>query len=135
MTIGMLIVYSLGILNSYSVLSYCLVAVSVALVFAFLIIPETPTYLIKKNRILEAERTLRKLRGPHYDISVEVNDIKKGLQSPERPSFSLAILCTKARIKSLIICIGLMVRRIITTRNEGLLLEFRTNHLQHYLSH
>lgn len=109
----MLIVYALGVLNSYPILCYCMVGVSIALMFALLMIPETPTYLIKKNRTTEAERILRKLRGSRCDISVELSDISKRLQNPEQSTFSLSCLCTKARIKSLVVCIGLMVRKEI----------------------
>lgn len=39
--------------------------------------PETPQYLLGKNRRRDAERALRWLRGPHADLSAELEDMQK----------------------------------------------------------
>ena len=41
----------------------------------FIIMPESPRYLVSKNKIQEAERELSTLRGIHYQIGDEIEDM------------------------------------------------------------
>lgn len=43
--------------------------------------PETPQFLLSKNRRHEAERSLRWLRGPDADLSAELEDMQKDVSA------------------------------------------------------
>lgn len=43
--------------------------------------PETPQYLLGKNRRRDAERSLRWLRGADADLSAELEDMQKDVSS------------------------------------------------------
>lgn len=109
LTIGILIDYSLGKLNSYLILNYSIIAISVAFFVGLFFIPESPQYLIKKNRKGEAETALRRLRGPTYDVSTELNDLRKRNESTAQQKVSFQGLFTKSNVMALVISIGCMV--------------------------
>lgn len=58
---------------------------------------------------MEAETVLRRLRGPHYDVSVEIKDMNEKLELSNKPKISWSAVFTKVRLRSLMICFGLMV--------------------------
>lgn len=49
--------------------------------------PETPQYLLGRNRRRDAEKALRWLRGPDADLSAELEDMQKDVR--------IYILCKK----------------------------------------
>lgn len=102
----------LGLFNSYQILCYGCSAISVALLVGLPFIPESPLYLVKKKQSVKAEKVLRRLRGPHYDVSMEIKDINEKLETSNKPKISWSAIFTKVRLRSLIICVGLMVRII-----------------------
>lgn len=109
LTLGQLQVYILGIFDSYKILCYACTASSIVLFIGLPFIPESPLYLVKKKRPTDAEKVLRRLRGPHYDVSFEMKDMNERLENSHSPKISLSSIFTKVRLRSLIICIGLMV--------------------------
>lgn len=50
-----------------------------ALLLLFLV-PESPTYLVKKDKITAAENAIQKCYGPHFDVGSEISRIQSGLQ-------------------------------------------------------
>jgi len=50
---------------------------NIPFVILILLIPESPAYLVSKDKLEEAHKVLRKLRGPSWNVTKEVNDIQK----------------------------------------------------------
>jgi MFS family permease len=108
---------SLGILFSYVVGAFVSVfwlSVSCAImpiVFAaiFVIMPESPTYLVIKNKNDQAVDSLKWLRGNHYDPSREIDELKANLSDEmnAKVPFSTAIK-EHASISALVIGLGLL---------------------------
>ncbi len=109
LTIGILFDYTLDIFKSYNILCYSCMGVNIAFLIFAMFIPETPTYCMKKNRRTEAESSLRRLRGPYYDVQGELNELRKKLEAGAQETFSLRLLLRKANAKALIISVGIMV--------------------------
>ena len=58
------------------------------LIFLFFI-PESPVYLIHTEKIETAHRVLRILRGPHWDITKELTDIKVASEGRDRERYKV----------------------------------------------
>ena len=58
------------------------------LIFLFFI-PESPVYLIHTEQIETAHRVLRILRGPHWDITKELTDIKVASEGRDREKYKV----------------------------------------------
>lgn len=73
--------------------------------------PESPFYLIMKNREKEAEKALKALRDENYNIQGEINELKELFnQNEEKISFKKAIK-QKSSVSALIIGCGLLFFR------------------------
>lgn len=110
LTVGILYVYVVGTFFSYKSLQVMCGIIPVVFMLLFLKAPDSPTYLLKKGRRHDAEKALRFLRGPSYDIHTELNNIQYELDkaSRQKVSFAKAIM-KKASLKSLFISLGLML--------------------------
>lgn len=111
LTLGISFDYALGGLNSYTILCEACASVSVIFLIALFFLPESPTHLMKKNCRQEAEKSLRRLRGPNYDVNSELNEIRKILDNSTQTSFSCSNLFKKVNIKAMCIALGLMVTK------------------------
>lgn len=54
--------------------------IDMSLLSNFRWMPETPQYLLSKNRRRDAEKSLRWLRGPNADLSAELEDMQKDVR-------------------------------------------------------
>lgn len=109
LTVGILMTYTLGTFMSMRVLS--IVSAIVPLVFCavFIMMPETPVYLLKKGQINSARSSYRWLRGSTYDIEPEMTAQNEALAEANRNTISfLSAIKTKAARRGLIIAFGLM---------------------------
>lgn len=109
-TIGILFVYSIG--YNLSVLTFSIICGLLPLVFAvaFIFMPETPLYLVSKNRNEDAIKSLKWLRGEHCDYMEELNALQS--QHLERIKNKVSIwrsLKRRATVKALTIIVGLML--------------------------
>jgi len=52
-------------------------AINIPFVILVIFMPESPVYLISKDRIEEAHRVLRRLRGKNWNVTKELTEIKK----------------------------------------------------------
>jgi len=86
-----------GCLGVYTcqLLAFCLPWQTLAAIFAgcnlpflfmCLAMPESPSYLVSKGKVEQAHSVLRRLRGPRWNVSQEVEEIKRSLQSTNTPS-------------------------------------------------
>lgn len=108
-TIGILFVYAVGYdLNvfTFSIICGCL---PLAFALAFVFMPESPLYLISKNRRDDAIKSLKWLRGEHYDFSDELNELQNQHDEDVNNNTSvITALRRPATIKAIIIIVGLM---------------------------
>ncbi|KAK7584341.1 hypothetical protein V9T40_005304 [Parthenolecanium corni] len=109
-TLGVLLVHILGIFNSYFTLGFVITILAVIFLFSQLFIPESPTYLVKNNRKEEAMNSLKRLRNPHDNIEMEMEELQIHLQnviSVEATNFGK--IFTKVNMKSVLIVVVLMI--------------------------
>ena len=87
---------------------------SLVQLLGFLMMPETPRYLVTRNKMDEAERELSSLRGVHHDIRAEIEDIIISSRSGSNATWRSIISSRVARIS---ISLGkkLLSNRVIKT--------------------
>lgn len=109
MNAGILFSYILGAYVSVYWTSFIsgVIPLVFALIFAFM--PESPHFLVMKNREDEAKKTLKWLRGSSYDPSWEINELKHEFEENAKNKATLMeILERPATKRALFIGFGLM---------------------------
>ncbi|XP_011314370.1 facilitated trehalose transporter Tret1 isoform X2 [Fopius arisanus] len=107
--VGILLTYVLGSVVSMFVLSLISAVVPLVFFVIFFFMPETPTYYLKKGDVGAARKSYRWLRGPDYNIEVELETQRETLAAAQRNQTSfLTSIRSRAAIKGLIIAFGLM---------------------------
>ncbi|XP_037031902.1 facilitated trehalose transporter Tret1-like isoform X2 [Bradysia coprophila] len=108
-TTGILFVYAVGYdLNVFTFSIICGV-LPLAFAAAFVFMPESPLYLVSKNRSEDAIKSLKWLRGEHYDYNHELNELQSQHEADINNRISiLTALKRRATVKALIIIVGLM---------------------------
>lgn len=104
-----MLMFLLGYFNSYNVLSSANAALCAAYFACLLYLPESPNYLVKKNRPEKAEKSLRKLRGATYDVQRELAELRSYLAGEMSQKFSISVLRKRKNVKSLILGLSFMV--------------------------
>ncbi|KAI5713917.1 hypothetical protein M8J76_007798 [Diaphorina citri] len=110
LTLGVLYVYCLG-LSTYTVIAIgCLVIPILLFILLFLIVPETPIFLMKSGKPEKAEVSLRYYRGAQYDVATELAAIQKEIDaaSEKKATFS-DLFSSRANLRGLIVSLGLMM--------------------------
>lgn len=109
LTVGILFTFVVGAYTHWRTLSIISAVLPPLLVIVFWWMPETPQYLLGKNRRHDAEKALRWLRGPDADISAELEDMQKDIDNASRQQGGiLSIVKSRAPRKALICSLGLM---------------------------
>ncbi|KAL0811515.1 hypothetical protein ABMA28_009906 [Loxostege sticticalis] len=109
LTVGILFTFVVGAWTHWRTLSIISAVLPPLLVIVFWWMPETPQYLLGKNRRHDAEKALRWLRGPDADISAELEDMQKDVDNASRQRGGiLSIVTSKAPRMALICSLGLM---------------------------
>lgn len=85
---------------------------AVIFLFSQLFIPETPAYLVKNNRREEAIYSLKRLRNPHDNVEMEMEELQIHLQNIIGVDESFWKIFTKVNVKSVFIAVVLMVSTI-----------------------
>ncbi|KAG7213790.1 hypothetical protein KM043_003010 [Ampulex compressa] len=111
LNIGVLLSYIFGAILSFRVFAMCALLLPLVYLVAFLFLPETPVYLVRKNRLREAARSLMWLKAGH-EPTVEREILRLQAEMKERAashrSVKLADLFRdRGTIKGLIISLGL----------------------------
>uniref|UniRef100_A0A6E8VUK9 Facilitated trehalose transporter Tret1 n=1 Tax=Anopheles coluzzii TaxID=1518534 RepID=A0A6E8VUK9_ANOCL len=75
-SLGVLIQYTLGAFTTWKFLSGVSIIVPVAALILMLLMPETPNYLVSKQKPEKARRSLARLRGSSYNIDREVEQLQ-----------------------------------------------------------
>ena len=111
LTVGILITYILGSIESISMFTLSMISASIPIIFfgVFFFMPETPTYYLIKGKDDMARKSLTWLRGPNYNVELELDEQRKALTEAQRnqTSFFTAIK-SRAATKGFIIAFGLM---------------------------
>lgn len=112
------IFFSLGIVFSYAAGSYlsytifnglCGLLLVPFLISVVAFLPESPSWLVQHGRKSDACKVLRRLRGPHYDVSQEIAELLEESEQLQIKEGGLRdLLGTKAGRKALFTCLGLM---------------------------
>ncbi|XP_065214185.1 facilitated trehalose transporter Tret1-2 homolog isoform X4 [Planococcus citri] len=117
LTLGILFDYTLTLTHSYLIVNLACGAVTVLFFAVAFLLPESHVYLMKKNNRPEAEKSLRRLRGPYFDIHVELNELRKNLENAGEQSLSYSEMFTPVNIKALAIALGLMLSQQLSGIN------------------
>ena len=78
-TLGVLFVNGLGSLVDWMVLTGICIIFPTLILAAMPFMPESPVYLMSRQRVADAKKSLERLRGPEHDVCEEINQISKSL--------------------------------------------------------
>lgn len=106
---GILFVYIIGAFVSVFWTNVICATIPIAFVACFVFMPESPAYLVYKNRNAEALKAFKWLRGENYDPQGEIEDLKNEIEENEKIKTSfIDVLKRRATKRALVIGIGLM---------------------------
>lgn len=110
-------VFFVTIISNYlSIAKFSSICAAIPIVFAFLFVlmPESPLYLVKIGKEEEAKKALIQLRSSNHDIDQELESIKNYLKETSDVNGQVIweSLKTTAAKKACIIAMGLMVFRV-----------------------
>ncbi|XP_050499245.1 facilitated trehalose transporter Tret1-2 homolog isoform X2 [Diabrotica virgifera virgifera] len=108
LTVGILIVYVGGAWMHPKDLAILSAVIPIVFAVVFFFQPETPIYLMKKNRPEEAKKALQRLRGNAYDCDAELKEIQLSFEQGSSEKSFMTVLKTKAAIKACLITFSLM---------------------------
>lgn len=109
LTVGILFTFVVGGLTSWRVLSAISAVIPIIFVVTFVFVPETPQFLLAKNKRREAERSLRWLRGDKYNLAPELETMQKEVDNAARHKGSLKdLISSRANVMALVCSLGLM---------------------------
>jgi SP family facilitated glucose transporter-like MFS transporter 8 len=86
--IGICIAYILGLTSEWKEMASAALFPSVLAFIAAAIIPETPRWLLARNRKVDARQALATIRDPHADVQEELRDIEEGLDVQDQMLWS-----------------------------------------------
>ncbi|KAJ4749417.1 Sugar transporter ERD6 [Rhynchospora pubera] len=120
-TIGILLAYILGMFVPWRVLAVIGILPCTILIPGLFFIPESPRWLAKMGLLEDAELSLQVLRGFETDITAEINEIKRAVQSSsKRTTIRFAELKLKRYRVPLTLGIGLLVLQQLSGINAVL---------------
>jgi SP family facilitated glucose transporter-like MFS transporter 8 len=110
LTVGILYTYVIGAVADYTWLGILSGVIPVALFITFWKVPESPTYLMKKNRTEDAKKSLQYYRGRSYNIWKELQELEQDIRESSQEKASIRDLVSSSGTrKALIISLGLML--------------------------
>ena len=98
MVTGIAVINGLGIQNAvhWGTITLLCTVPAILTILAVIFVPESPFYLVGKDREEDALKSLIWLRGSTFDVKSELKDLKKSYKNQtESPSFSYAKLFTE----------------------------------------
>ncbi|CRL04571.1 CLUMA_CG017640, isoform A [Clunio marinus] len=108
-TIGILFVYAVG--AGVSVFWLSIICGIIPLVFGliFFFMPESPTYLVRREKNQEASKAFKWLRGDQYDPAEDIAELQNENEEQKANNLSIAeALGRKTSVRGLVISFGLM---------------------------
>jgi MFS family permease len=107
-TLGLLTTQVLGAWLNWQWLSIVCASLNVPFFLMLIFIPESPVYLISTEQIDAAHKILRVLRGPKWDVTKELTDIKVASEGRETYHVRLQDFFTSVVLKPFLIALTLM---------------------------
>ncbi|TDG49640.1 hypothetical protein AWZ03_003878 [Drosophila navojoa] len=108
-TIGILFVYGIGAGLDVNKMSIVCGIIPIIFGVIFFFMPESPTYLVSKNRSESAVKSIQWLRGTEYDYRAELEELHQTDREIRQNKVNiLAALARPVTIKALCISLGLM---------------------------
>ena len=109
MDLGLLYTNGINILVHWTVMTGTCLIFPILILVAMPFMPESPVFLMSKQRDSEARKTLEILRGPQFDVQEEINQIRSSIAEKQAVgSASVKDMVTK-REYFLPIIVGLML--------------------------
>ncbi|KAG6460778.1 hypothetical protein O3G_MSEX012210 [Manduca sexta] len=109
-TVGILFAYAVGSYTSVFVFNILCLLIPIIFGVVFFFMPESPNYLVVKNRNDEAREALVRLRGSQYDVDYELDKLKqKAEEARNNPVSYMNAITKKNAIKAIVICYSLML--------------------------
>ncbi|EEB19066.1 sugar transporter, putative [Pediculus humanus corporis] len=110
LTIGILFSYLIGALVNYVWLGGISCIAPVIFLIALFFMPETPFYLISKNKKNLAEKSLKWLRGNLVNVELELNKIEVEVtEAAQNKGTFKDLISKKSNVNALVISLGLML--------------------------
>jgi len=106
---GIMFSYVAGAYCSYMVFNIACCAILVPFILGVPFMPESPMWLVQKDRKIQAAKVLTILRGPHYDIAGEITVLQNDVDRMANASGGFKdLIGTKAGRRAAVTCVGLM---------------------------
>ncbi|XP_056640659.1 facilitated trehalose transporter Tret1-like [Diorhabda sublineata] len=105
---GILFTCLAGNFVNWTYLSVILAIVPVLLGATFAFMPESPVYLLGKNKRNRAEKNLQELRGPFYDISDEINGMEQELMEHAKNAGIIEVVTNRAHMRAIVSAVGVL---------------------------
>ncbi|CAB3365728.1 Hypothetical predicted protein [Cloeon dipterum] len=108
LVIGILISYIIGAFVPIFWLSVISGIIPIVFAVCFFWMPETPQYLLRRGKDMEAAKALQWFRGKQYDIKNELDSMKEAGEDERKNKISfIAMFRNKIAIKGMLIMFGL----------------------------
>ena len=113
LSFGVLLVWIYGYFLTWRVTAYILSIPPIILAISMSLLPETPYWLIEKNKLEFARKSLQFYRGREYDVNEELNEIEaksesKKSQMPNQSwKYRAKIFFSSAFVKPFL-CVGVL---------------------------
>nr|CAD7266896.1 unnamed protein product [Timema shepardi] len=109
-TLGILCGYLVGMVGDHRVLAFILSVLPVVYFVSFIWMPESPVYLLSKDKQNEARRSLQWFRGSNYDIEDEMVRMTESSGDSQKRKGGLGeLLSNPVTRRALTIALGLMM--------------------------
>lgn len=134
LTIGILYAYVIG--NSVNVFWLSIICGIIPIVFGciFVFMPESPMFLVSRNRMEYAANSLKWLRGAQYDYSEELQTLQANDAADKERNVSFReALSRKATIRGLTISLGLMFFQQVSGINAVIFYQTEIFNVNFYL--
>jgi SP family facilitated glucose transporter-like MFS transporter 8 len=110
LTVGILYTYVVGAIGDYTWLGILSGVIPIVFFISFSRVPESPTYLVKKQRTEDAKKSLQYYRGSSYNIWKELQDLEEDISESTKTKVSIRDLVSSKGIrKALTVSLGLMI--------------------------
>lgn len=119
--VGIMLVYGLGAIPGFSYSNLSLATATLVLPCTILhcFLPETPRWLASRQRLEEASKVLKLLRGEDADVSAEMKELQANVSDRGKTTWknNIKYLANKSAFKPLVLSVLLMVFQQFTGSN------------------